>query len=74
MSGSTPQLTETDPDTHNQTLMEFGDSYGRTGRIEAPEEERNSTGRTTNLDLWKLSETEPPTKEHTWARIRLQHI
>ena len=24
----------------------------------------------TNLDPWELSESEPPTKEHTWARLR----
>jgi hypothetical protein len=37
------------------------------GRIENPEGDRNSTGRptkSTNLDPWGLSETEPSTKEH----------
>jgi hypothetical protein len=36
--------------------------------IEEPVEDRNSTGRpkeSTNPGPWELSETEPPTKEHT---------
>ena len=45
--------------------VEPGDSYGRTGgRIMGPEGDRNSTGRptkSTNLDPWELSETEPTT-------------
>ena len=49
--------------------MDFRDSYGIVrGRIEVPEGNRNFTGRPTesiNLDPWGLSETEPPTKEHT---------
>lgn len=52
--------------------MEIGNCYGRVGRkIEGPEEDRYSTERptdSTNLDHWVLSETEPPTKEHTQAR------
>jgi hypothetical protein len=56
--------------------MEAGDSYGRVavrGRIEGPEEHRDSTGKplgSTNLDLWELSETEPPTKEQIQAGTR----
>jgi hypothetical protein len=45
--------------------MEIRDSYGR---AEDPERDKNSMGRpteSTNLDPWELSETEPPTKEHT---------
>ena len=49
--------------------MERGDSYGRIGGgIAWPKRDRNSTGRPTesrNLGLWS-SESEPPTKEHTW--------
>jgi len=42
-------------------------------RIEGPEGNRNSVGKLTesnNLDPWELSETEPPTKEHTMAGSR----
>ena len=47
--------------------MELRESYGRIeGRIQGPEEDRNST-ESTNLDPWELSETEPPSKEHTRA-------
>ena len=49
--------------------MELGDSYGRVGgRIEGPEEDRGPLGRT-NVDPWKLSETEPPTREHAQAGL-----
>jgi hypothetical protein len=55
--------------------MELRDSYGRVwGRIKAPEGDRNSTGKpikSTNLDFWGLSETKPPTKEHTRAGLSL---
>jgi hypothetical protein len=48
--------------------MEVRDPYGRAGgRTEGPEGNRSPTERQTmltNLNLWKLSETEPPTKEH----------
>jgi hypothetical protein len=48
---------------------EVWDSYGRAGgRIKGDEGDRNYTGRltvSTNLDQWKLSETEPQTKKHT---------
>ena len=53
--------------------MGIGDSYGVGRRIAGPEGDENSTGRpieSTNLDPWKLSETEPPTKEHTLAGMR----
>jgi hypothetical protein len=47
--------------------MEIGESYRRVGRrTEGLEEERDPTGRpteSTNLDPWRLQETEPPTKE-----------
>jgi hypothetical protein len=39
----------------------------------APEGDRNSTGRPTELNSpgpLRLSESEPPTKEHTWAGYR----
>jgi hypothetical protein len=48
--------------------MEVGNSYGRIrGRSEGTEADGNPVGRTTvltNLDLWELSEANPPTKEH----------
>jgi hypothetical protein len=53
------------------TLMEeFG------GKNEGSEGDRNPTGRpkvSTNLNLWELSETEPPTKHHTGVRSRPPH-
>jgi hypothetical protein len=58
--------------------MEVRDSYGRVGgRIEGPEGDRNSTGRptkSTHLDPWELSDTEPPTKEHTQTGVGPQNI
>jgi hypothetical protein len=54
--------------------MEFGDSYRRIEGNVGPEGDRNLTGRatkSTNLDLWELSETEPPTKNiHRLCRLR----
>jgi hypothetical protein len=51
------------------------DFYRRVGgKIKGPERDRNPTRRpteATNMDLWKLSETEPPTKEHIQARLWL---
>jgi hypothetical protein len=38
--------------------------------IEGVEEDSNPIGRatvSTNQDPWKLPETKPPTKEHTWT-------
>jgi hypothetical protein len=47
--------------------MELGKSYGRGGGIiEEPKKDRYSTRRlteSTNMDLWGLPETEPPTNE-----------
>ena len=43
-------------------------------RLEETEEEGNPTGRpavSTNLDPWDLSDTESPTRQHTWAGLRL---
>jgi hypothetical protein len=43
-----------------------GESYRIVGRIERPEEKRDSTGRpteSTNLYSWGLLKTESPTKE-----------
>jgi hypothetical protein len=58
--------------------MEVWDPYGRVGgRIEGSKGDRNPTERptvSTNLDPWKFSETEPPTKENTWTGPMLQHI
>jgi hypothetical protein len=55
-----------DAEMHSQTLVELLESYGRVGgRIEGSEEDRDSTGRSTestNLDPWELSENEPSTK------------
>ena len=51
--------------------MEVRDPYGRVrARIEGTEADDNTTGRPTvssNLDPWKLTETESPTEEHTGA-------
>jgi hypothetical protein len=52
---------------------EVRNSYGRVrGRIEGTEEDANPIGRTTvstNLESLELPETEPPTKEQTWAAL-----
>ena len=54
--------------------MQVRDTYGRVeGKIKGPEVDGNPTERpteSTNLDPWELSESEPPTKEHTWAEMR----
>jgi hypothetical protein len=54
--------------------MEVRDFYGRLGgKIECPEREGNPTEGTmesTNLDFWKLSETEPLTIEHTQSEMK----
>ena len=59
------------PTAENWTKV--GDPYGRVGeRIEGPVAYRNHTGRPTeptNLDAWEISETEPPTKEHSLAGL-----
>ena len=48
------------------------------GRIEGPNSDRNFTEKLTeltNLDICEISETEPPTKEHTQAGPRtLAHM
>jgi hypothetical protein len=58
---------EADAETHSQTLDGTWESCGRVGiRVEGPEKDRDSTGRrtvSTNLDPWRLPDTEPPTKE-----------
>ena len=58
--------------------MEVGGSYGRFGRrIKGPEGEGNPTKRPTesiNLDPCQVSETEPPTEEHTWAGLPSPHL
>lgn len=58
--------------------MEVRESCGRVeGRVEGPRGDRDSTKRpteSTNLDLWGLPKTEPPTKEHIWAGPRSPHI
>ena len=66
---------ETDADTRSQALIEVRDPYGRVRRmIEGSEGDGNPTGRPTvptNLNPWKLPETELPTKEHTQVLQRL---
>jgi hypothetical protein len=55
----------------------LGESYGRVGRIWDSRENRNVTGRptkSTNLDPWRLLETEPTIKEHAEAGPRISHI
>jgi hypothetical protein len=53
--------------------MEVGNPYGKDrGRIKGAGGDGNPIGRTTvstNLDPWRLRETEPPTKEHTQAGL-----
>jgi hypothetical protein len=53
---------------------EVGDTYGRVrGRIEGTKGDGNLIGRPialTNLDPWELPETDPLTREHTWAGPR----
>jgi hypothetical protein len=65
--GSTQQPKERDTKTYTQTLDGVG------GKIEGPEEDRDSTERSTgptNLDPWGLSETESPTRERGQAGPR----
>ena len=54
--------------------MEVRDSYRRVrSRMEGTEGDYNPIGRptvSTNLYLWELPQTEPPTKEHVWAGPR----
>jgi hypothetical protein len=54
--------------------MELENSYGRIGgRIAGPKMDRNSTEistESTHLEHWVLSESVPPTKEHTRAGPR----
>jgi hypothetical protein len=63
--------------THKH-YMELRESCGRVGRrIEGPEKDKDSIGRitvSTHLDSWGLPETEPPTKECTWAGPSPPHI
>ena len=65
---------KTDIDIHNQTLEGGLNTYVRVGgSIEGPEEDANPAGRpteSTNLAPWYLSESEPPTQEHTWVGTR----
>ena len=59
-------------DSHPNIRRSWED-YRRIGRTEEPEEDMDSTRRPTeltNLNPWGLPETEPPTKEHTWAGPR----
>lgn len=67
---SIQQLTETDaerPTTKHET--ELREAHGRVwGKIQVPEGNRVSTRELTKLDAWGLPDSEPSTKEHTWAR------
>jgi hypothetical protein len=47
-------------------MEELGEELKTLKEIGTPQEDQQST----NLDSWKLSETEPPTKEHAWAGQR----
>lgn len=50
--------------------MELEDSYGRDGgRIEGPEEDRNSIGRPTEPTNLGVPKTEPSTKEQPWLNL-----
>jgi hypothetical protein len=62
-------MTEIDADTTAKHWTEVGDLCQSWGLIEGTEGDKDSTERqrkSTNLDTWQLSKTEPQTKEHTW--------
>lgn len=66
-------MTETDAETRSQTLDGAQGVRRVGGRIEGPEEVRDSIGRPTeltNLDSWRLPETESPTKTGAQAGPR----
>lgn len=77
LRGSIKQLTQTGEETHSQTVDgAYGFLQKSWGSIEDPECNGIATGRpreSTNLDSWGLSETESPTKEHTWGAPRLPY-
>jgi hypothetical protein len=58
--------------------MEIEDPYRRVrGRIEGTEGNGNPPGRptvSTNLNPWEFPENELPTRGHTWADLRPQHL
>jgi hypothetical protein len=72
LRSSTQQLTKIDAETCSQTLDKSSGSHVEPvwERIKGPGEDRNSRESSINLDPWGLLETEPPTKEHTWAGPR----
>jgi hypothetical protein len=53
---------------------ELGNPYGKVrGMIEGSQRDGNPIGRPTVSNYqepWELPETEPPTREHTWAGLR----
>jgi hypothetical protein len=63
------QVTETDTILTANHWTEVGDPYGRVkGRIKETGGNGNPIGRqtvSTILDPWELSDTKPPTKDHT---------
>jgi hypothetical protein len=72
MKGLTHQLIQKHTATVKQ-WMELGNLWKNRRNDCCPQGDGNSTGRpteSTNLDTSELSETEPPTKEHTWAEPR----
>ena len=52
-------------------MQELGEGLKTLKGVGTPREDQQSQ---TNLDPWGLSETEPPTKEHTQAELRPWHM
>jgi hypothetical protein len=52
-------------------MGELGKRIEELRRDRSPQEDQQKL---TNLDIWVLQETEPPTKEQTWAGPRSTHI
>lgn len=75
---STQLLTETDEETHCQTLdWGQGPLWKSWGKVKGPKGDRNSPERptvSTNLDPWELLQTEPPSKSIHGLDRDLQHI
>jgi hypothetical protein len=67
LRGSTQQLSQTDTDTHSQTMDEGWGLLWK-NRRKLPKQEKNSTGKPkelTNLDLWRSqSQNHQPKSTH----------
>jgi hypothetical protein len=57
--------------------MELKESFRRVqvelSEVEGVTDTTGTPAESTNLDLWELPETEPPTKKHTWAKPKAPH-